>query len=101
MMRALATENRQNRGLTGQGQPGLHTLLGGTGTESDASTYRIAGGAGQTSSVAQLARAYNDTRLAAAVSGTTTPATSSGGGGSSPGSPSGSSGSVNDRIRAR
>lgn len=79
MMRALAGENAQQRGLTGQGRPGLHTLLGGTGEEGDSSTYRISGGAGQTSSTARLARAYKDTRLAAQAAGTAPPAGGSGG----------------------
>jgi hypothetical protein len=70
MIRNLAGQNAAaSRGVTGQGEPGLYTLLGGTGVEEDASAYRTAGGVGQTSSVARLARAHNDLRLAAVAAG--------------------------------
>lgn len=69
MMRSLRGESGKLRGLTGSGEPGLFTLLGGTGGEQDASGLAFSGGSGQVSSVARLAVTYHDTRLAALASG--------------------------------
>lgn len=70
MMRSLRNENGSSlRGLCGQGEPGLYTLLGGTGIEEDASGYTFTGGAGQVSSVARLAKVHKDVRLAAIAAG--------------------------------
>ncbi len=86
MMRSLRNENGSSlRGLSGQGEPGLYTLLGGTGIEEDASGYTFSGGAGQVSSVAKLAKAHKDVRLAGVAAGTI-PAGGSGGSGG-PGGP--------------
>jgi hypothetical protein len=62
MIRALVADNTAKRGLTGQGQPGLHTLLGGTDVQEDASAFRITGGAWN--AFGSRERAYRDTRLA-------------------------------------
>lgn len=75
------------RGLTGAGEPGLYTLLGGTGIEQDSSGHTTMGGAGQVSSTAKLAVAYKDVRLRQVASGQTVSGNggSSGGGGSTTG----------------
>lgn len=73
LMRSLRTENGGLRGLSGSGEPGLATLLGGTSPELGANAYTITGGPGQTSSATRLARANRDTRLAAVASGTSVP----------------------------
>ncbi len=65
---SLAAENGSLRGLTGQGEPGLWTLLGGTGAELDATGYRSTGGAGQTSPASRLAR-LTGSRVAGVASG--------------------------------
>ena len=62
-------ENGSLRGLTGAGEPGLYTLLGGTGEQGSANEYTTMGGTGQTSSTAKLAKAYKDTRLAQVAAG--------------------------------
>ena len=69
MFTSLRNENGGLRGLTGSGEPGLHTLLGGTGEELDAAGLTIAGGPGQSSGTAKLARAHRDLRLAQIASG--------------------------------
>ncbi len=74
-------ENGSLRGLTGSGEPGLYTLLGGTGEQGGANDYTMTGGAGQTSATAKLAKAYKDTRLAQVASGQA-PSSGGGGGGS-------------------
>lgn len=76
----LRNENGALRGLSGSGEPGLHTLLGGTGEEKDASGLKTFGGAGQVSAVARMAEAYKDTRLAAVAAGNAAPGTTAGGG---------------------
>lgn len=70
LMMSIRNENGGLRGLTGSGEPGLFTLLGGTGVEEGANAYRMTGGAGQVSSVARVASAHRDVRLAAVASGT-------------------------------
>lgn len=80
IIRGVTAENGEQRGLTGSGQPGLHTLLGGTGSQEGAETLRFGGGAGQVSATAKLARAHKDLRLAAVVSGTAPPSRGEGGG---------------------
>jgi hypothetical protein len=48
ILRGIAGENAGAlRGLTGQGEPGYWTLLGGSYAEPDAGGRRLAGGAGQ------------------------------------------------------
>jgi len=71
VIRGLANDNGTLRGLTGQGEPGLWTLLGGTGAELDSDGLQLGGGSGQVSSVSRLARTVNDIRLAAVASGST------------------------------
>ena len=80
-------ENGSMRGLTGAGEPGLYTLLGGTGEQEDASGTSIMGGAGQVSATAKLAKAYKDTRLAQVASGSggSSPVGVGGGGNPRPG----------------
>lgn len=68
-MMSLRNENGGLRGLTGGGEPGLYTLLGGTSPELDASGYTTTGGPGQTSATTRLARAQRDTRLAGVATG--------------------------------
>lgn len=68
IVRALANENGSLRGLTGQGEPGLYTLLGGTGDEQGADTLTLTGGAGQVSAVSRIARIREEARLAAVAS---------------------------------
>ena len=70
VIHSLRGENGSLRGLTGQGEPGLWTLLGGTGGELDADGYSIGGGPGQVSAVSRVARAQNDVRVAGVASGT-------------------------------
>lgn len=70
LYRSLRNENGGLRGLSGSGEPGLATLLGGTSPELDASGYTLTGGPGQTSSATRLARAHRDRRLAGVASGT-------------------------------
>lgn len=72
----LRAENGSLRGLTGQGEPGLWTLLGGTGAEQDADTLRLAGGAGQVSATSRIARVNGERLVAGVASG------DAGGGGS-------------------
>jgi len=81
VIRGLANDNGTLRGLTGQGEPGLWTLLGGTGQEEDASSLTLSGGAGQVSSTSRVARSVGDTMLAGVASG-------SGSGGTTPSNPS-------------
>lgn len=69
LYRSLRNENGGLRGLAGSGEPGLHTLLGGTGEELDAGSLTITGGAGQSSGTAKLALAHRDVRLASVASG--------------------------------
>lgn len=72
--RLLRGENASAlRGLTGQGEPGKWTLLGGTSPEID--DARLAGGFGQVSGTARLARANRDIMLAGVASGGVGPAT--------------------------
>lgn len=92
LYRSLRNENGGMRGLTGSGEPGLHTLLGGTGEELDSGSLTITGGPGQSSGVAKLARAHRDTRLAAVASGTS-------GGARLPGGGAGSGGRYRDPPR--
>jgi hypothetical protein len=47
ILRGVAGDNRSLRGLTGQGEPGLWTLLGGTNAELDAGGRRLNGGKAQ------------------------------------------------------
>lgn len=89
LVRGLKEENRQMRALTGQGEPGLFTLLGGTGKEQGSNTLTTMGGAGQVSATARIAQAYKDTRLAAVASGSSIPG---GGGGTTPRPPGGGGG---------
>lgn len=76
VIHGLRQENGALRGLTGQGEPGLWTLLGGVGAEEDASTLRLSGGSGQVSATSRLARVNRDVRIAGVAAGDT----SSGGG---------------------
>ena len=69
VIRGLANDNGTLRGLTGQGEPGLWTLLGGAGEEEDAEGLTLSGGAGQVSSTSRLARSVRDTQLAGVASG--------------------------------
>lgn len=69
IIRGLANDNGTLRGLTGQGEPGLWTLLGGSGEEEDANALSLAGGAGQVSATSRVARANGDIRLAGVASG--------------------------------
>lgn len=80
LFRSLRTENGDLRGLTGSGEPGMHTLLGGTGSELDASQVSLGAGAGASTGYAKLARAHRDVRVlgSAAAGGAVQPA---GGGG--------------------
>lgn len=78
-------ENGSLRGLTGAGEPGLYTLLGGTGVQEDASSYTTSGGSGQTSATAKLAKAHKDVRLAQVASGQTVSGGSGGKTSTSPG----------------
>lgn len=81
IIRALAADNSDTlRGLTGQGEPGFWTLLGGTSREQDSSSLRLNGGLGQVSAVSRLARARGENLIAAVAAGS-----SSGGGGTSGG----------------
>lgn len=73
IVHSLAAENGSLRGLTGQGEPGLWTLLGGTGQELDATGYRIGGGPGQVSGASRLSRVRGETLVAAVSSGTLVP----------------------------
>lgn len=73
IVHSLAAENGSLRGLTGQGEPGLWTLLGGTGAELDATGYRSGGGAGQVSSTSRVSRVRGDTLVAGVSSGTIAP----------------------------
>ena len=69
IVRGLMNYNGTLRGLTGQGEPGLWTLLGGTGAEEDSSTLSLGGGAGQVSAVSRVARSVGDTLLANVAAG--------------------------------
>jgi hypothetical protein len=62
LFRSLRTENGDLRGRTGSGEPGLYTLLGGTGTERDAASGSGASGGGS-----PLYRGQRDVRLGAAA----------------------------------
>lgn len=84
MYQSLRTENGSLRGLSGSGEPGLWTLLGGTSAELEAGQLKFSGGAGQVGSTAKLARAHKDVRLAAVAAGT---APSGSGGGSAEDTP--------------
>lgn len=96
MMRGLNAENSGMRGLTGQGEPGLYTLLGGTETQGDAAgTSRNLVGAFQRKS-----NPYKDMRLAAVAA----PAQGGAGGGSGGGGGGGGGsggGSIFDRERLK
>lgn len=81
MMVSLRNENGGLRGLTGSGEPGLATLLGGTSPEQDASAYTTTGGPGQISATTRLAIAYKDVRLAGVASGAGVPTGAGPGGG--------------------
>jgi hypothetical protein len=59
MTRDLASKNIGARGLTGQGEPGLHTLLGGGEGQDEASNGSSTGAA-----YSRLAAAHKDRRLA-------------------------------------
>lgn len=69
VIHGLRQENGALRGLTGQGEPGLWTLLGGVGAEEDAGTLRLSGGSGQVSATSRLARVNRDVRIAGVASG--------------------------------
>lgn len=84
IIRGLSNDNGTLRGLTGQGEPGLWTLLGGTAGEEDSNGLRLGGGAGQVSATSRIARAAGDVRLAAVASGTVPPSTGPVGGPPSP-----------------
>jgi hypothetical protein len=60
LFRSLRTENGDLRGRTGSGEPGLYTLLGGTGTEK-------AGSAGAAGGYSKLATPLRDVRVSAAA----------------------------------
>jgi hypothetical protein len=87
LMTDMKGENGKLRGLTGSGEPGLFTLLGGTSPEMDSSGYTFGGGPGQVSATAKVARAHKDVRIAALSSGQSVPGTGApgGGGGRGPG----------------
>lgn len=69
IIRGLANDNGSLRGLTGQGEPGLWTLLGGTAEEQDSNELSLGGGAGQVSSVNRVSRARGETLVAGVASG--------------------------------
>lgn len=70
MASQLANQNGEMlRTLTGQGTPGLWTLLGGMGPEPGADTLRAWGGAGQVSGTSRIARANGDVRISGVASG--------------------------------
>lgn len=69
IVHGLRAENGSLRGLTGQGEPGLWTLLGGTGAEQDAEDLRLAGGAGQVSATSRVARVNGERLVAGVASG--------------------------------
>lgn len=70
MFRSLRNDSGQLRGLSGSGEPGLHTLLGGTGAELDASGVSMGSGGGAATGYAKLARAHVDVRLRGGVGAT-------------------------------
>lgn len=80
LFRSLRTDNGGLRGLTGSGEPGMHTLLAGTGQEQDASSLKIAGGAGQSSGYTKLAQAHHDVRVRGGNSSAIASGPSAGGG---------------------
>ena len=59
MIRDLSVRNAGARSQTGQGEPGLHTLLGGGEAESEYS-----GGSSSGAAYARLAASHKDKRLA-------------------------------------
>lgn len=69
VMRGLMNDGSSLRGLTGQGEPGLATLLGGTSPELSADNLRLSGGPGQVGATGRIARARNEQRVAAAAAG--------------------------------
>jgi hypothetical protein len=69
IIRGIIGDNSSLRGLTGQGEPGLWTLLGGTGAELDSDGYRLGGGPGQVSATSRISRANGDTRVAQVSTG--------------------------------
>jgi hypothetical protein len=69
IIRGLANDNGTLRGLTGQGEPRMWTLLGGSGAEEDASTLSLGGGSGQVSAVSRVARANGDTLISGIAAG--------------------------------
>lgn len=89
LMDALREENGKLRGLTGSGQPGLYSVLGGTVEEQNSSDLKLMGGAGQVSATSRIAMAHRDVRLAAVARGTSVPAPGTGGGGGGSGRPGG------------
>lgn len=89
-MQSLRNENGGLRGLTGSGEPGLFTLLGGTAAETG--NTKFTGGAGQVSATSRLAQAYRDVRLAAVASGQAVQAPGANGGASGTGGISGPGG---------
>lgn len=80
LFRSLRTDNGDLRGLTGSGEPGMHTLLGGTGEELDAAGVRLGGGGGASTGYAKLARAHRDVRLGAAAAAAASASGVAGGG---------------------
>lgn len=80
IMEALKEENGKLRGLTGSGEPGLYSLLGGTASEQNGQQLRFTGGAGQVSATSRIAQAHRDVRLAAVARGTSIPSAPDGGG---------------------
>lgn len=71
MIRQMRAENGGAlRALTGQGEPGMATLLGGTSPEEDSNGLRTYGGPGQVSGVSRRATVDRDTHLRAVASGT-------------------------------
>lgn len=65
----LTRSNGELKALSGQGDPGLWTLLGGSAPEETEGALRFSGGQGQVSSVSRVARARGDTRIAGVASG--------------------------------
>lgn len=97
MQAALRGENAELRGLTGSGEPGLATLLGGTAPEKSGNDLSQMGGPGQVSATSRLAQVHKDQRIRAVASGTSIPSGSFGTGYT----PGGSSKPPQDRPRTQ
>jgi hypothetical protein len=79
LFRSLRSDNGDLRGLTGSGEPGMHTLLGGTGEELTAAGTSLASGGGASTGYAKLARAHKDVRMASLAAAAASGSIASGG----------------------